>query len=42
MKVAIYNTQEAIENIVKTTVNNITAFEQGNPIKERLQNNSYN
>ncbi len=25
-------TQEAIENIVNTTVNNITAFEQGNPI----------
>ncbi|MDP3705867.1 MAG: 2-hydroxyacid dehydrogenase [Legionellaceae bacterium] len=27
-------TQEAIENIVKTTVNNITAFEQGHPINQ--------
>ena len=27
-------TQEAIESIVKTTVNNITAFEQGNPINQ--------
>ena len=27
-------TQEAIENIVKTTVSNITAFEQGNPINQ--------
>lgn len=27
-------TQEAIENIVKTTISNITAFEQGNPINQ--------
>lgn len=27
-------TQEAIENIVKTTVSNITAFEQGSPINQ--------
>lgn len=27
-------TQEAIENIVQTTINNITAFEQGNPINQ--------
>ena len=27
-------TQEAIENIVQTTVSNITAFEQGNPINQ--------
>jgi D-lactate dehydrogenase len=29
-------TQEAIENIVKTTVNNITAFEQGRPMNQIL------
>jgi len=29
-------TQEAIENIVQTTVNNFTAFEQGNPINPEM------
>ncbi|MCX7115108.1 MAG: 2-hydroxyacid dehydrogenase [Gammaproteobacteria bacterium] len=27
-------TQEAIENIVKTTMSNVTAFEQGNPVNQ--------
>ena len=27
-------TQEAIENIVKTTIDNITAFERGHPINQ--------